>query len=375
MWRRWLALGVLIVVISGAAAWVSLSASSPGIAGAGLPFPGASKPTGPTGKVRLDPPEETIDFGVMNHHDKTHRTWTITNEGPGDLVLTGDQPYCSCTVMSLKKGETKTLKPGETFEVNVEYEAKAVGEADKSARVYTSDPKHEQLVFRFKGRVFPVIVTMPEEGHIDVGTIMNTKSHLFHAAVSAPARPETQILGITTSNPELIEVKTKPLTPDEQKAFNVATGNHLEITIQPTSRLGFFNEEILVKTDHPEKDEVKLTIGGKIIGPISATPNVLRMSDVTSRGHTEDVTIWVTGQDQTQFEIASAPKPLKVAIAAADDTKASATPAGGHRYRLTVTVPPGTPPGVIEEPIILKTDHPHAAEFRLPVQITVLGEG
>lgn len=374
MWRRWLALAVLIVAVSGAAAWVSISSESPGKGLSGLPFPGAAKPTGPTGTARLEPPESVIDFGVMNHRDKTQRRWSIINDGPGDLVLTGDQPYCSCTVMSLKKGETRTLKPGESFDVEVEYEAKAVGEANKSARIFTSDPKNEEIVFTFKGHVYPVIVTMPEEGHIDVGTILNTKSHLYHAAIAAPARPETKIESITSSNPELLEITSQPLTAEERKNFKLDTGEHLEITIKPTTILGFFNEEILVKTDHPDRPETKLTIGGKIVGPISSTPSVVRM-EVGPEGRTDQTTIWVTGQDRTNFEVVSVPENVKVAIAPADDTQSKGASAGGHRYTLTVTVAPGATPGVIEEPIVLKTDHPHAAEFKLPVQITVLGEG
>jgi hypothetical protein len=377
MWRRWLALAVLVVAVSGAAAWVTLSADSTGNSLDGPAFPtGSTKPAGPSGTVKLEPAEDTVEFGVMDLHDKTLRRWTITNSGPGDLVLTGDQPYCSCTVMSLKQGEKKVLKPGETFDVEIEYEAKATGPAEKSARIFTSDPKREQLVFSFKGKVFPTIVTLPEEGYIDAGTIPNTEPRLFHAAIATPARPETKIVSITSSNPDLLEVVTKPLTAEERQKFEWQTGEHLEITVKPSSKLGMFNEEIIVKTDHPKKDEVRLNLGGRIIGPISATPSVLRMGDVTARGHTQEVSVWVTGQDVTHFEVASVPRNLKAAIAPADDTKgAPSKAAGGRRYRLTVTVPPGTPPGVIEDPIVLTTDHPKAAEFRLPVQITVLGEG
>jgi hypothetical protein len=373
MWRRWLALAVLVVAVSGAAAWVSWSAmSGPNTLGQ-LAFPAPPKPTGPPGTVILEPAEETVDFGVMNHHDKTLQSWVIKNGGPGDLVLTGDQPYCSCTVVSLKPGEQKTLKPGETFTVEVEYEAKALGDADKSARIFTSDPKREELVFRFKGKVYPVIVTLPEEGHVDAGTIPNTESRRIVAAISAPSRPETKILEMIYDH-DRFDIVAGPLTDDEKRRANLETGEHLEITVKPTARLGYFNEEIIIKTDHPLKDEVKLTIGGKVVGPITATPTVLRLPDVTPRGRTADVTLWVVGQDQTHFTV-EAPQNLKATVTPADDTKGASKSAGGHRYRMTVTVPPGTPPGVIDDPIVLKTDHPHASEFKLPVQITVLGEG
>jgi hypothetical protein len=42
---------------------------------------------------------------------------------------------------------------------------------------------------------------------------------------------------------------------------------------------------------------------------------------------------------------------------------------------LTVTVPPGTPNGVISAPIILKTDHPQATELKIPINIIVRSAG
>ena len=41
------------------------------------------------------------------------------------------------------------------------------------------------------------------------------------------------------------------------------------------------------------------------------------------------------------------------------------------RYRMTVTVPRGTPPGLIDDEIILKTDHPKVPEIKVPVNIVV----
>ena len=38
---------------------------------------------------------------------------------------------------------------------------------------------------------------------------------------------------------------------------------------------------------------------------------------------------------------------------------------------MRVTVPPGSPTGLLDDPIILKTDHPKAAELAIPVTIYV----
>ena len=46
----------------------------------------------------------------------------------------------------------------------------------------------------------------------------------------------------------------------------------------------------------------------------------------------------------------------------------------GGQYLLTVTVPPGMPPGDIDDQIVLKTDHPKAGEVKIPVAIRIQGE-
>lgn len=376
MWR-WVALALLVVTVSGAAAWVAITPPSANTL-SGLPFPAPPKSDAPSGKVALEPSEEVYQFGVMPQLQKGRHQWVIRNEGPGDLTLTGDKPYCSCTVLSLQPGEKKTLKPGETFPVDVEFETRTYnGPYEKSARIFTSDPKHENIVFTVRGRVYPPILIMPEEGHIQAGTLLNDQARVFHAAIASADRPETKVLSVTPTRPDLLEINRKPLTAEEIKTFRLdGGGEHLEITVKPTEKLGPFSEEILVKTDHPLKEEVRLTITGKIVGPISAMPPQVRMPDVGQKGRTEEMSLWVQGQDSTHFEVVSAPPNVKVAVAPADD-KAQGKPkaSGGHRYRLMVTVPPGTPPGVIDAPIVLKTDHPGAGVVELPVQITVLGEG
>ncbi len=63
--------------------------------------------------------------------------------------------------------------------------------------------------------------------------------------------------------------------------------------------------------------------------------------------------------------MASKSEKIRVAIARDDQ------PGAKGRYRLTVTVPPGTSPGVLDDPIVLRTDHPKVHELQIPVRIYV----
>ena len=77
----------------------------------------------------------------------------------------------------------------------------------------------------------------------------------------------------------------------------------------------------------------------------------------------------VRGGKETHFEVASAPEKLKIDIVPDD------SPGMKGRYRMTVTVPPGTPSGKIEGEIVLKTDHPQVQELKIPVDLIVLRSG
>jgi hypothetical protein len=77
------------------------------------------------------------------------------------------------------------------------------------------------------------------------------------------------------------------------------------------------------------------------------------------------MTLVVRGATPTRFEVSQKPARVDVEIVQSE----AETQKG--RYRLMVTVPPGTAAGLIDEPIVLRTDHPRAKELKIPVRILV----
>jgi hypothetical protein len=364
---------VVVVALSAAAAWLSLS-TKPGTASNGLLLPGAGEAgaTKPSGRAVVE--GETVhEFGVMAQQTKGQRDWVIKNEGPGDLILQGGHPACSCTVLNLKDGEKHVLKVGESYPVKIEWETRQnMGAYEKSASIYTSDPKKPELTFVVKGTVQPAIVVVPEGGILDARGALNTQKTTLNAMLASFDRPDLKITGITTSNPALLEVEQHPLTEDEAKAIRVPKGIRLDVILKPSQKLGSISEEVVVQTDHPLRPEVRLGVAGTIVGPISATPARVRLSDVRSgKGDSTALTLWVQGQEKTTFTVAEAPEKLKVTITPVDDKTPAAN--GARAYRLTVAVPPEITPQIIDAPIVLKTDHPQAGEVRIPVSILVTG--
>ncbi|QYJ67811.1 DUF1573 domain-containing protein [Flavobacterium litorale] len=97
------------------------------------------------------------DFGTIDQGEVVSHTFTFKNEGTSDLVVSQAKASCGCTVPSY----TKTpVKPGETGEVNVEFNSKGKkGNQNKTVTVSANTEEGSQ-VLKFKA------VVTPKEGEV-----------------------------------------------------------------------------------------------------------------------------------------------------------------------------------------------------------------
>jgi hypothetical protein len=191
--------------------------------------------------------------------------------------------------------------------------------------------------------------------------------HTGRIAIFSVDRPDLKIKKLTTSRPEFLVAKAEPLTAEDRQHLKAKAGGYrIDVQVKPGMPLGAFQDELVIETDHPRQPEIKVSIKGRTTGPISVVPAVLRMPDVSSKdGKKRDMTILVRGARPTLFVVAHKPKKIEVEIEPND------TNTQKGRYRMTITVPPGTSPGPIEDEIILKTDHPKASEIKVPITILI----
>ena len=189
--------------------------------------------------------------------------------------------------------------------------------------------------------------------------------------MSSPDKPDLKITKLTSSKPDLILAEHQPLTEEECKDLKVEAGHRVTINAKAGLPLGAFREEVVIETDHPQQPEVKLTVTGKMEGPISVSPESAPHASTcrAGSGDVASIRFFVRGLKSTKFQVESKPENLKVEIAPSDN------PPKEGQYQMIVTVPPGTPPGLIQDQIILKTDHPKAGEVRIPVDVRVGSAG
>ena len=96
--------------------------------------------------------EETIiDYGEVEFESDGKRIFKFKNVGNAPLVFQRISSSCGCTIP--KKPE-KPIEPGETGEIEVEYDTKRVGLFMKAISVI-SNSKNPSTVLRIKGEVLP----------------------------------------------------------------------------------------------------------------------------------------------------------------------------------------------------------------------------
>ena len=376
---RWIvATAVIVVLAAGAFLLVRmLPPEDPSNEGS-LNFPIRSKPQGPPGRIVLTE-DTSYTFGVMPQKETGTHTWILKNAGEGDLELSQGPSTCSCTIANFSdKTKTFRLGPDKSTEITLSWETRDFDGkyGPKSATInILGDPDQSQVVFSVEGTVRPAVAVMPKERILSFGDVPSDQTASSRFAVASADQPDLKILNMTSTKPGLLTLTAKPL-PDEDRTelgWTAMTGGYLiEVELQPSKDLGVFREEIVVATDHPRVSEIRLTASGKRSGPISVIPEAIHQSNLRpDSGGSVSVMLLVRDAPETKFEVLSKPDNLKVEVIPADLRTGSAVMV--RQYRVTVTVPPGTPSGEIEGVITLKSDHPLAEQVVIPVDIAVLG--
>jgi hypothetical protein len=372
--KRWILLIVLVVGLSGAA---TLAVSYLPVAGSNNDIPitlGRSSSTGPKPKAVLIG-ANVFEFGTLPQRTTGKHSWTVKNDGQGELEIWMVSSTCSCTLAKFKDGKKAVVKAGDSTEIDLEYETRENnGNYAKGAEIGTNDPDLPSFSLGVKGMVFPAVQTFPADPYINLSSISNDQDdHFTKVAIYSKDRPETKVVKVTTSNKN-VEAIFEPTSPEEIKSLpeilGVKSASTVKVNVKSGLSLGLFREEIVITTDHPKQPEIRMMVSGKMIGPVNPVPSSISMHEVYGKaGASTEAMLVVREQRPTKFEVVKKPERLRVEIAPIEGVSAPG------RYRMIVTVPPGTTAERIEDEIVLKTDHPKASRLSIPVSIWILNGG
>ncbi len=108
-------------------------------------------------EINAGAPEITFDkteydFGTVDEGFKVETSFSVTNSGKSDLVITNAKASCGCTVPTWPKDP---IKPGETKEVQVKFDTSGKpNKQSKTVTLFTNTVKGQELL-KVSGLVTP----------------------------------------------------------------------------------------------------------------------------------------------------------------------------------------------------------------------------
>lgn len=393
--KAWLLILAALIVGLGAgigAAFVRIGApdtetllSGRGIGRGDPRMPAAAPQDGPQPKAVVDDPD--YDFGQMDAHTTGRHDFVITNQGEHPLELSEGDTTCKCTLSKLRQ---KTIDPGESGTVTIEWTAKDfLGPYRQTATVFTNDPDQPRLTLTVSGNITAAVRAVPSQlvfTRIPAGQSSTGYIHLYGYLDEPLSVEDVQIADPRAA--EYFDLKLQSLAAEDLADEPQATsGQLLEVTVKPGLPLGGFQETITLRPNLGTTKVLEIPVEGKIGSDISvvgrgydADSGVLRIGTVArSEGARRKLIIVVRGPKRKAVDFRVdrvVPELLQVELGPVKPVNDGAV----LQAPLTIEIPPGSPTanflgtktgklGRIE----VLTGHPLAPRLEIRVRFAIEG--
>lgn len=341
---------------------------------------------GPHPKLVCDAP--TFEFGRMELGTDRSHTFTIRNEGEGDLVLKTGTPTCKCTEFELS---TSVVKPGESCEVFLTWEPKSESQDfSQQAPIFTNDPvmHPKQFLLTIEGSVTKIVSMIPEQIW-ELGDITKAGPNEITGIVHSRFLPDFKLVDLKSNSP-LMTVEKSAISAERLAEIDSLAGYELKVTLSDETPVGTFRGEVSYRVEGEGTRDSSVVYSVDVHahqrGPIEFVPTYgvryqedKRYIDIgqflASEGKTAKMFCFVDQPDDgSDFEVTAVDSSLGFVNV---EMKKDAKFKGGNRqrYELIFTIPPGSPPGArnLSESvkILIKTTHPSASE--VPLRLGFVG--
>ncbi|MEX2168478.1 MAG: DUF1573 domain-containing protein [Pirellulales bacterium] len=389
---------VVVSILLGSAlgatmAYVSVGPSIP--SSNGLAATGQASSAGsatPSPLVEVD--GATFNFGTMQKGTTRSHVFRFTNRGTAPLELQAGATSCKCTMVDLSEAKLaegdaaadQPIPPGESASVKLKWTAEVpAGPFRQTAQVITNDRRAPRIELSIEGDVTEVTGLFPTQFSFDKLRPGEIKTAVVNLVAYGD---EPLTVGDTRFDPpgkaELFNVRVVPLKADELAEFKAKSGVRIELTNNPAMPLGLLDQWLVVKTNQPEWEELKIQLVGRVVGDITLHGRgwneelgVLHLGVIDGNKGAKAKLLISTKGNQAEaiaFEVASTDPPqLEAKIG-----QSRLLNPGVNHTELFITIPPGTQsmnhldtaqgePGQI----VLKCNHPQTPEVVVHVRFAV----
>jgi hypothetical protein len=182
------------------------------------------------------------------------------------------------------------------------------GNLQKTARVFTNDPKNAQVIIGLKGEIWAPISLNPPYARL-TGSVGDKIEQVVH--LRGEKKEPLMVTLVSVSIPDKVEVQLKET--EKGRSYELKVRNKV-----PTQ--GTYIGEIKLTTNYPENPEIVVRISGNIRPPLEVRPQALsfgRMSETrveqlkkNGRSMTRSITVLLNKGNDLKIEKVESDKSL-----------------------------------------------------------------
>lgn len=339
------------------AAAAAFAQAPPAAAPAPKPAVAPAVPVGPA--PRLVAAEPIFDAGTVSKGERVKVDFVLENQGQADLEISDVRPSCGCTVASFDK----KIPAGGKGKVHAELETiDFQGPIAKTVTVLSNDPANPRLTLTIKVKIEPHIAVTPGYARyiyvqtLDPGTVSQTLWAIDY--------PDFQLLEVKSPYP-FVSASFHEAKGEEAKAEGVGRQWRIDMTIQPDAAVGPLREFLVVKTNHPKQQEVRIPISGFVRPLMHLTPQVADFGKVEKITEAREIELSLVNFGEDAVTISGVDSDVAGVSAQVEATEA------GRRFKVKVKLAPGAAKGDLQTKLRIKTSAAKMPVLELPVKATV----
>jgi archaellum component FlaF (FlaF/FlaG flagellin family) len=265
------------------------------------PAASTASQTGP----RLTLSTETVDFGEVDDSGPVSTKVTITNEGDEVLEIGNIHVTCGCTAGEVG---TKTLKPGESTDLTVNFDARnrSGQQHGKRVTIDSNDPTGAKSI-AIDVWVLPRVVVEP--GLASFGQVVQGESKSVVLSVKGMST-DFEVLSASVDREDAFSVKL--LEPKVTEREHPRTGETIEVGeslievhMSDQARVGRIDGGIRIETNDPNSPVKTIRVTAVVAGDISAEPTRVSLAALTP-GETFEETFKLVSARGKPFQIKKA---------------------------------------------------------------------
>ena len=300
-------------------------------------------------------PDRSHDFGTVARGSKIRHSFRVVNSTPNEIHIESWRVKCGCTDVRIGARE---IPPGTQTVVEAVIDTTKFEGYKASGLVLVIDrPTRVEIDLNLTCFIRGDLVLTP--GQVDFGIVnRSTKPRVELTLTYAGGRADWAISEMGTISDHIVaELREQGRSAGGQVNYL------LTATLKPSAPIGFFKDEITLKTNDPESRNIPVSVSGVIQSNVTVTPSVVNLGRIRA-GESAQKTIIVRSSQPFKVVGLRASKPEVTLDTPPDQSRAM------HSFAFSFKAP--STPGPFNATIEVETDIKDEPPARLTAFATVV---